>query len=273
MSTGISRPSSASAIRPAAVILTRAGRLATSAARSPAAWQVARPGRRLLAGRAVGLPLLGHGRQEQNLRPDPGGPASRMKGRGCARLRLDSLTHKANAGSGGAFLLADGAVSFELPPAGVHDPHTGNLDLPPTHPHGLLVRRSEALEHQVRYHIHVESMGEQICPGAAAQPCIGKHFERPPLFCAKVNPRQISAPSVRVFRPIVYATLRCMPIGAAADREQCYRPAERHTSSSRIMVALRSDLAPEQQTEALRIERIGFASAGTERKPKEAIAA
>jgi len=39
------------------------------------------------------------------------------------------------------------------------------------------------------------------------------------------------------------------------------------------MVALRSDLAPEQQTEALRIERIGFASAGTERKPKEAIAA
>jgi hypothetical protein len=35
-------------------------------------------------------------------------------------------------------------------------------------------------------------MGEQSCPGAAAQPCIGKHFERPPLFCAKVNPRQPS---------------------------------------------------------------------------------
>jgi hypothetical protein len=39
------------------------------------------------------------------------------------------------------------------------------------------------------------------------------------------------------------------------------------------MVALRSDLAPEQRTEALRIGRIGFASAGAKRKPKEAIAA
>src|SRR5258708_3966160 len=39
------------------------------------------------------------------------------------------------------------------------------------------------------------------------------------------------------------------------------------------VVALRSDLAPEQRTEALRIGRIGFASAGAKRKPKEAIAA
>jgi hypothetical protein len=38
-------------------------------------------------------------------------------------------------------------------------------------------------------------------------------------------------------------------------------------------VALRSDLAPEQRPEALRIGRIGFASAGAKRKPKEAIAA
>ena len=39
------------------------------------------------------------------------------------------------------------------------------------------------------------------------------------------------------------------------------------------IVALRSDLAPEQRPEALRIGRIGFASAGAKRKPKEAIAA
>ena len=39
------------------------------------------------------------------------------------------------------------------------------------------------------------------------------------------------------------------------------------------LVALRSDLAPEQRPEALRIGRIGFASAGAKRKPKEAIAA
>src|SRR6266850_7748501 len=39
------------------------------------------------------------------------------------------------------------------------------------------------------------------------------------------------------------------------------------------LVALRSDLAPEQRAEALRIGRIGFASAGAKRRPKEAIAA
>jgi len=39
------------------------------------------------------------------------------------------------------------------------------------------------------------------------------------------------------------------------------------------LVVLRSDLAPEQRVEALRIGHIGFASAGAKRKPKEAIAA
>jgi hypothetical protein len=39
------------------------------------------------------------------------------------------------------------------------------------------------------------------------------------------------------------------------------------------IAALRSYLAPEQRVEALRIGRIGFASAGAKRKPKEAIAA
>jgi hypothetical protein len=39
------------------------------------------------------------------------------------------------------------------------------------------------------------------------------------------------------------------------------------------VAALRSDLAPEQRAKALRIGRIGFASAGARRKPKEAIAA
>jgi hypothetical protein len=34
-----------------------------------------------------------------------------------------------------------------------------------------------------------------------------------------------------------------------------------------------ANLAPEQRAEALRIGRIGFASAGAKRKPKEAIAA
>ena len=39
------------------------------------------------------------------------------------------------------------------------------------------------------------------------------------------------------------------------------------------VVALRSDLTAEQRAEALQIGRIGFASAGAKRKPKEAIAA
>ncbi len=37
--------------------------------------------------------------------------------------------------------------------------------------------------------------------------------------------------------------------------------------------ALRSDLTPKQRTAASRIGRIGFASAGAKRKPKQAIAA
>ena len=40
-----------------------------------------------------------------------------------------------------------------------------------------------------------------------------------------------------------------------------------------VVPAPRSDLAPEQRTEALRIGRIGFASAGATRRQKEAIAA
>jgi hypothetical protein len=39
------------------------------------------------------------------------------------------------------------------------------------------------------------------------------------------------------------------------------------------VVTLRSDLGPEKRAEVLRIARIGFASAGAKRKPKEAIAA
>jgi hypothetical protein len=39
------------------------------------------------------------------------------------------------------------------------------------------------------------------------------------------------------------------------------------------IVTLRSDLAPEQRAEALRIGRIGFASAGAKRKRREAIVA
>jgi hypothetical protein len=39
------------------------------------------------------------------------------------------------------------------------------------------------------------------------------------------------------------------------------------------VVALRSDLAPEQRAAALRNGRVGFASAGAKRKPKAAIAA
>jgi hypothetical protein len=37
-------------------------------------------------------------------------------------------------------------------------------------------------------------------------------------------------------------------------------------------MALRSDLAPEQRAKALQIGRIGFASTGARRKPKESIA-
>src|SRR5258708_3482408 len=40
-----------------------------------------------------------------------------------------------------------------------------------------------------------------------------------------------------------------------------------------VVAALRSDLPPKQRTEAWRIGRIGFASAGAKRKPKEAAAA
>jgi hypothetical protein len=41
----------------------------------------------------------------------------------------------------------------------------------------------------------------------------------------------------------------------------------------KVVVALRSDLPVKQRAKALQIGRIGFASAGAKRKPKEAIAA
>jgi hypothetical protein len=44
-------------------------------------------------------------------------------------------------------------------------------------------------------------------------------------------------------------------------------------SETGLKLPHRSDLSREQRAEALRIGRIGFASAGSKRKPKEAIAA
>jgi hypothetical protein len=51
------------------------------------------------------------------------------------------------------------------------------------------------------------------------------------------------------------------------------RGADPDTGIKVALVALRSDLAPEQRAAALRIGRVGFASAGAKRKPKAAIAA
>jgi hypothetical protein len=45
------------------------------------------------------------------------------------------------------------------------------------------------------------------------------------------------------------------------------------TKTAETRGALRKDLTEEQKAQALRIGRIGFASAGAKRKPKEAIAA
>src|SRR5260370_42318711 len=58
---------------------------------------------------------------------------------------------------------------------------------------------------------------------------------------------------------------------AEALQSRINRGAEPETGIK--IVALRSDLAPKQRAEALRIGRIRFASAGAKRKPKEAIAA
>jgi hypothetical protein len=84
--------------------------------------------------------------------------------------------------------------AFERPPAGVRDPDARNLDLPPAHPHGLAARRGKAVLDQIGYHIDVEPMAEQRCPGAAAQSCVGEHFERAALLSAEVNPRHTNAP-------------------------------------------------------------------------------
>ena len=103
--------------------------------------------------------------------------------------------------------------AFDCHPAGVRDPNAGNLDLPPAHPHGLAVRCGKAVLDQVGYHIDVEPMADQRRPGAAAQSCVGEHFERAALLSAEMTPHHTNAPSVRKFWPIVYATLWCVPIG------------------------------------------------------------
>ena len=84
--------------------------------------------------------------------------------------------------------------AFDRPPAGLRDPHAGNRDLPPAHPHGLAMRRGKAVLDQVGYHIDVEPMADQRRPGAAAQSCVGEHFERAPLLSAEMNPRHTNAP-------------------------------------------------------------------------------
>jgi len=120
---------------------------------------------------------------------------------------------QSNAGHSGVFLtpkghsLASGGnvatvcakSTFERPLSCVSDSDAGDLDLLPAYSHCLVVRRGKAVFDQVSYHIDVEPVGEQSCPGAAAQPCVGKQFERPPLFCAKVNPRQTNAPPASEF--------------------------------------------------------------------------
>ncbi len=89
--------------------------------------------------------------------------------------------------------------TFERPLSCVGDSDAGDRDLLPAYSHCLAVRRGKAVFDQVSYHIDVEPMGEQSCPRAAAQPCIGKHFERPPLLPAEVNPRQPNAPQRQNF--------------------------------------------------------------------------
>src|ERR1700730_2712363 len=90
--------------------------------------------------------------------------------------------------------LSKAVRAFDRPPAGLRDPHAGNRDLPPAHPHGLAMRRGKAVLDQVGYHIDVEPMADQRRPGAAAQSCVGEHFERAPLLSAEMNPRHTNAP-------------------------------------------------------------------------------
>jgi hypothetical protein len=49
------------------------------------------------------------------------------------------------------------------------------------------MRRSEPMVDQAGYHIDSEPMGEQRRPGAAAQACGGKYYERPALLRAEVT--------------------------------------------------------------------------------------
>jgi hypothetical protein len=91
-------------------------------------------------------------------------------------------------------MLGKAVRAFDCHPAGVRDPNAGNLDLPPAHPHGLAVRRGEALLDQGGYHIDVEPMADQRRPGAAAQSCVGEHFERAALLSAEMTPHHTNAP-------------------------------------------------------------------------------
>jgi hypothetical protein len=57
------------------------------------------------------------------------------------------------------------------------------------------------------------------------------------------------------------------------EKDRFIRTGKRQLPGFEDRRALRSDLAPEQRAGALRIGRIGFASAGAKRRPKETIAA
>ncbi len=143
---------------------------------------------------------------------------------------VNALCSAAFLGRKAAHRACDARSTFERPPAGVGDSDAGDRDLLPAYSHCLVMRRGKAVFDQVSYHIDVEPMGEQSCPGAAAQPCIGKHFERPPLFCAKVNPRQTKPPASEFSGRSYMPPYDVCQSGLPADREQCCRPAERHAS-------------------------------------------
>ena len=77
-------------------------------------------------------------------------------------------------------------------------------------------------------------------------------------------------PSLRSSRPLK-KPLVAMSVGAPSDNVTAPHPSAAGVEvDSGLMVVLRSDLA---RSEALRIGRIRFGSAGAMRKPKEAIAA
>jgi hypothetical protein len=168
---------------------------------------------------------------------------------------------ESNAGHSGVFLtpkghsLASGGnvatvwakSTFERPLSCVSESDAGDLDLLPAYSHCLVVRRGKAVFDQVSYHIDVEPVGEQSCPGAAAQPCVGKQFERPPLFCAKVNPRQTNAPqrqnflADRICHLTVYANRGCRRPRAirrrSAEPRELWRSTVTYMNSVKIVSA------------------------------------